>query len=664
MVQPMKFRPSVSHRRGLLLLVSLVVSVGLLPAPASPQPQPTHPYELGLRLKKSGDWQKALQVWLDGRAALDREGRSDPRIGFGFIELATERGATDYYPAASELYFWGLERYDMARFEQVIREELERMAAILDRRQRTEWNKLLSAHDPALNDTIITFWARQDPAPSTPQNERLLEHWLRIAYARKNFRQGKSTVYGTDDRGLVYVRFGEPERIGRGRLGTNRFVFRRWTDVIGQYQGASRAERERMVRELERHNNTPAYEIWVYTTFDPQNPIFYLFGRENGTGSYGLLRGVEDLISDRAFLRTSTRYTGGLLPGAVLQTVYYEELVHYHDFFVDRLRDLEEAWVGFEQSGTRGLSTSTFRTLRQHFQLLDKERVERTDEFSPANRSTFERSVAPVDLTLQAVRLLDEANRPVVAFVAISSPRLEEITTQTRAEYRLVHNLILRDEKGRMLQRLVDKNAAEHQNIGIFRFPHSRNQKTFQFIAEVFAKGEIDLKETPGLQAAGPSPLIGFQQYSVEADTLLSTAPDRLELSDLVIGIEPRDASLADRVPFPVLPGNTILYPPRNLKVYLEAYHLTPDTSGVAHFILDLQVARLKGRKRERQEMISLRFPLETTGTRSRETFDVDISSLPVGEFELQVEVTDTTSGESRRRTATFGILKEEDSSD
>jgi GWxTD domain-containing protein len=47
----------------------------------------------------------------------------------------------------------------------------------------------------------------------------LIEHWERIAYARKKYNLGSYTAYGTDDRGLIYIKYGKPTRIKSGFLG-------------------------------------------------------------------------------------------------------------------------------------------------------------------------------------------------------------------------------------------------------------------------------------------------------------------------------------------------------------------------------------------------------------------------------------------------------------
>jgi GWxTD domain-containing protein len=58
------------------------------------------------------------------------------------------------------------------------------------------------------------FWLRRDPTPVTPVNERLLEHFRRVWYAKRNFSRGKQPW---DARGEVYIRYGEPDQRATSR---------------------------------------------------------------------------------------------------------------------------------------------------------------------------------------------------------------------------------------------------------------------------------------------------------------------------------------------------------------------------------------------------------------------------------------------------------------
>ncbi|MCF6270628.1 MAG: GWxTD domain-containing protein [Melioribacteraceae bacterium] len=93
------------------------------------------------------------------------------------------------------------------------------------------------------------FWKRQDPSPTTTQNEVLREYYRRVSYANKNFKhyfEGWKT-----DMGMIYIILGPPDNV-------DRYPF--------------------------EYDSKP-YEVWHYYNI---NQSFY-FIDETGFGDYRLL---------------------------------------------------------------------------------------------------------------------------------------------------------------------------------------------------------------------------------------------------------------------------------------------------------------------------------------------------------------------------------------
>ncbi len=86
--------------------------------------------------------------------------------------------------------------------ERALYEEIGRFAS---REELDEYARTSGAKREAF---LKRFWNGRDPDLSTPVNERLLEHYRRVWYARQNFAGGRQPW---DMRGEVYVRFGEPD---------------------------------------------------------------------------------------------------------------------------------------------------------------------------------------------------------------------------------------------------------------------------------------------------------------------------------------------------------------------------------------------------------------------------------------------------------------------
>ena len=104
------------------------------------------------------------------------------------------------FPMARDFYAQALEV--MAPQDRSLFEDISPIAG-LDLAQRAR-----DLTGPERVAFLERFWLERDPTPITPINERLLEHLRRVSYSRIHFSQH---VHPWDDRGTVYVRYGEPD---------------------------------------------------------------------------------------------------------------------------------------------------------------------------------------------------------------------------------------------------------------------------------------------------------------------------------------------------------------------------------------------------------------------------------------------------------------------
>ncbi|MEE8587681.1 MAG: GWxTD domain-containing protein, partial [Acidobacteriota bacterium] len=71
--------------------------------------------------------------------------------------------------------------------------------------------------DEERDNFIEQFWLRRDSDPHTAANEYKAEHYRRIAYANEQFASG---IPGwKTDRGMIYIKFGPPDRLERNPTG-------------------------------------------------------------------------------------------------------------------------------------------------------------------------------------------------------------------------------------------------------------------------------------------------------------------------------------------------------------------------------------------------------------------------------------------------------------
>lgn len=66
------------------------------------------------------------------------------------------------------------------------------------------------------------FWKERDPLFLSEYNERILEHYCRVAYSNLKFEVPRKNIPGwKTDRGKIYIRYGQPLRIARLRPSSN-----------------------------------------------------------------------------------------------------------------------------------------------------------------------------------------------------------------------------------------------------------------------------------------------------------------------------------------------------------------------------------------------------------------------------------------------------------
>jgi GWxTD domain-containing protein len=578
-------------------------------------------YKRGLALKEEGRYEDALKFLWQARTALEMNGTSDPRIGIAFIELATEQKMEKYYGTASEMYFWGFSRVNVREFKEDIEAEVERILPLLEDDVQKEWQTLLEQGSNTILQKIRQFWIEKDPRPTTPGNERLIEHWQRIAYARNHFTKNRYGVYGSDDRGTIYVKYGEPERTKAGFM----------------HARAGRGEDYR-----------PEFEVWLYSTLKEDETTTFFFANRDGGGAFRLMGGIEDAFGKNG--------------RGKFQIMNYAIVKNFDETFRERFLELESIWIDDNSGKIR--SERALGTLIQNIYQRNKTR----DHFAPnhkyadVDKSDYESSVAQIDVYTYNIRLLDSRNRPKLAVIAISSPkfRAQEVRKTIASAspipaYRLEHTLIVRDTSLREIDRKTGLVGEEADNVSVFLLDQTPERAHYTVAAEALEVQPVD-SPAQNRAAEDSSAVLALGKAIFRPEPPLSAERDSLELSGLVLGVE---SPAGVDFPFPLVPARQFS-PNDPLQVYVEVYHLQQDTDGTARFRMDFRVAKLdkKGWVQRKAGQISLSFDLQASGRTSKEIFGVDISELKPGTYELLTTVRDIVSGQEKSRKTKFEVMK------
>ncbi len=194
---------------------------------------PRHPdafYQIGRIEETDGEYGKAERAYRDQIAV--NEGHFGARLQLGVVLKLLNRTeqATDELlsvirtrnPHQRRAVLELADVYQRRRDFDRAQATFEAYIALLDpEEQRLYYDLSLVARiagDPGdlsleeLKATAEGFWVGQDPAPVSAANERQVEHYRRVATARENHGQHK---FPWDDRGEVYIRFGEPDHVSR-----------------------------------------------------------------------------------------------------------------------------------------------------------------------------------------------------------------------------------------------------------------------------------------------------------------------------------------------------------------------------------------------------------------------------------------------------------------
>ncbi len=607
--------------------------------------QEVDPYQQGREWQEVGSWEAALDVWEAAADSLFFLGEADPRLGIAAIELATDEGLTWRYGSASEAYLKSFLTDDMETHLRVIEGEVRRIQPILPPLRSQQWDALLEARDPQLLLDVRRFWIERDPTPTSPENEKLVEHWERIAHSRRTFRYGSNSPYRTDDRGTIYVKYGEASRIRSGNLGSDGSEMRRWI--------LDRAERERLMRL----DTNPQYEVWVYDNLNPNDFVFFLFGSVGGTGPFELVRGVRDLMPDAALSPNSRRNTpGGIRASHYFELFYYADLAALGGFFARRYSTLEQIWGQYESRSIAydaqpvppegSLEALSFQYSQEddvaHNNPFRRSFFVEVSDLADAGRST--------EVVAHQTRILSPENEPQVIITALSAP-VARLGLESRprdaqgvdvTERGVRHLLIVRDstlEEAGLLE--GSRLYFGEDGISTFNLRYANEPLHFTLVAEVAAGGNQSGTSTSRFPG----------KMSFDLRPALVANPDSLEMSDLVLGFEPFEGINPALLPFPVVPAKA-LWRGDPAQAYLEVYHLAV-RDGLARFTAEFRITPWDPRQDAPQrgaESTSLSFNLESDAPTSRHVFGLGIENLPSGFYEVRVQILDLNSGQTRSR--------------
>lgn len=605
----------------------------------------------------------------------DEHDRYDPALGFRFMEAVALHGKHDYADLATEIYFWGLNADKVDPFQPLVEREINYLNVLLSPDEKVEFQKLLEQGDPKVFEKLRRFWKSRDVVISSDKNERLLEHWERIIHSKKNFTKNDSTVYGTDERGAIYIRLGEPNRIRTGRFGSATTEVRtKLYDLQNRgYISSSGSVMHNMQQEILTSVIPAEYELWYYDDVSDRDNehIFFLFGRKEGDGSFGLRSSVEEFIPQEVFSKSLGKRSSGtdIRIGNFLQFMYYSDLSSVHMFFGNQLQKYDRAWSEALRGGQINASFLRNTISRQRA----RDATESIYNAAPGDVSTYERRLHNYDLNVLEYRFLNEDGSPEHIYIVTSSPQHliddygfimgdqgQEISGQDYEMY--LRQGISHYDHDYSWQNKNLIEADEHPPGGEVTDSNTSHTIVMDDSLDNHAVVFSELYYTVQGNENNPDTwsLIGVATDETDRRPALDYESGELILSDIVLGHPDKEkVGLRDQEIGILVNGNRITEG-ENFQVYFEAYHF--EDSGGENSTYEVEYRITSSGKSwwpfSSSTEQSLAWGAATRDWYDYQFFEVEPLERDPGTYELHIEVTEKDTGRQAARSVEFEVIE------
>lgn len=662
-------------------------------------------FEKGLQAETNGDYVKALSIWEESTTEMQEP---DFRIAHSYINLVADKKLKQHYVKASEIYKWGLKGAIDSSEEPFLIKELNYIRPIIGNGKYRDIKKAVDNEDSDALRSIAKFWDSIDPTPMTPYNERLLEHWERVKFAKENFMKKNSGEF--DDRGFVYIKFGEPFFNKKGQLNYLSSTVTRLVKegvetpsfATADQLAINSTQRLNMETRVRQYHNYPRYEIWIYGRLndEPQN-IIYMFGTRDATSSFRKIHSVEDFIPSEAYrthgqnsysfssgsfqqnqgentreqarvntLRSSQVKTPQIdfSPALILQLMYYQQFAALDAYFGNSYNEMMNRFVSRSDTRRKGLA--------REFGTMYGSKLRQIESKAPDQVSVYENKLMDMPGKYYAYRFLDKNNNPSLKLFSVLSLEdaayydlLKETNSlQTGGNNRYVVNsgYELRNESGEKAYEKTDQNKLQSLNMfsKVLDIPYQNTSQSVIISHELHNTGDLGGSEIAA-ESTYLKSLKGLSNHRLNMPEPLTG--NQLMMSDLIIGYSYSNTQQAR----PALPESLINFTiahdrviPQGseLNIFYELYMLSRQSDdGLAEYSFQYSIKEEKrgflglGKRSDNQQN-SITVNNSVANTRDTNSININTSEYETGNYELFIEITDINSGSTYAKNLTFSI--------
>ncbi|MAL18802.1 MAG: hypothetical protein CL670_07105 [Balneola sp.] len=626
------------------------------------------------------------------------------------IEIVTRNKLKDYYEEASKSYFSGLSgNFFDTEIKESLYKELAYLEPIIGAKERKKLDELVSNSDPEIFRYLTQFWENKSLSPSDDYNERLLEHWERVNYVSENFNTNQREKF--DDRGEIYLRFGDPVKKRNGYLMYNpafaSFILStRMQDGRGGESSPVESSNNttsylNTLYRVREYHQYPAYEIWLYEDLSTsEDRVIYLFGNNFGGQEMELKRSVDDFIPSAAYSMTNRNIAGNMSigqsisggaggsddnsnseesrerertslafesnqdvgqsevvsPAVVLQLMYYRQLASLDIFFSSQYDQMMNRYMD--------VSTPMSRSLARQFQQTNTAKLLTIQAKAPEENSSNSNFIYDLAPDAYSYQFYDSDNNPYYR-VYFTGKSEEAITFDglkkgsglgsiSPSNYELIHTV--RSMTGEIdISHSVTKESeiAELQSENTFSnyidVPTTLADNTIKVYSELHRK--LGEEETNIDQNSTlKTSLVGAGSSKVDIEP--TEAKEDLFSSDIIVGYHRGgDESFTDFL----VSHDRIIPRGKNLIIYYEAYNIPLDTDGYYRYNLTSKISKdrnflgkLFQFRKDNENSITINNASESS--RFTQLLEIQSAEFVEGEYILEIELSNPNSEEVLHR--------------
>ena len=640
----------------------------------------TAAYWLGQAYAAQNEDERALAVWHAGLDALEADDLFDVALADAYIRHVFRQRRQNLYVRATTVY---LDLLDQAGeplprpthktvFKHVAQTIFLLPASmpgvIFD--ETTYYQAGVVGLKPGAGARLRTWWRSQDPLPATQWNERIAEHLERVAVAEERYSH-RYTASGFDQRGDLYVRLGEPDRVEHLK---NDIMIKGWADDYPELKEFLLDNRDASFFVAQAL--VPPNEFWTYSYLGRY--ANYLFIQKSKGFQLATTRDLIPSELRQGFSPSSPRGYARTIVSMLVSAEYYDQLSTLDPEFTSRYFQVDRYIRGMVEGIPNPENPASFMYRFLAAGEREDRRLDqiRTDSVPTILTNAF--IAPPLAVETRQARFLDDdgTTRTEIYWAVPPNGLMPALGIQAQI---LAHGHKLGNRYAVNLtavQKHVDYRPRqitrqrytmrETYTPGVAAIPvHSATVRGDTAMYHLALQWDTYMRVGAEEQPAFSYVKTGTQQ----ADSLqaLNAAAGTLELSDPVplyaADLDPNAPIRKDGAFLikPYLPRTITSQTP--LALYFEVYHLAFGPDDQTHFTVEYEIARREGGGLARylglrQDEITAVSTTYTGSSRTaKEHIMLDLSEWSgSGPLTITVRVSDETTGQRVERTLDFEL--------